>query len=150
MLSSRPAPPDVVGEFITTPRSSKKSKSKSGAAPTETETLHCIALARLCVKSNRKTIPPWLFLALCGYAPAGSGAPTQNWERAEALRRRFAVEGKGGRQVGVLERYVPASAREGSAEREEWMERTYWDVEGWEEERKKRLEGVKKWSLLGE
>lgn len=127
--------------------------------------LNCTALAKLCVKSGRKTIPPWLFFSLCGYAPSSSPHPSRNWTRAEALRvelltqAREKAKGKGkalrrdswlqgggyGKAAGILTAYVPVG-KEGVAlgvgeqpERPEWMEKSYWDVEGWE---KSRVEGM--------
>lgn len=136
---------------------------------TRKEVINCTAIAKLCVKAGRKTIPPWLFFALCGYAPSTSTDPRHNWSHAEDLRVQLMAEarrkaaskkraikrdswlhgGGYGKAAGVLTAYVPAVGARGSevakeavGERPEWMEKKWWDVEGWEEQRVEGLESV--------
>ncbi|CAO1636017.1 unnamed protein product [Parajaminaea phylloscopi] len=155
----------IKGEFVTRPRTRSGQGKK---ADTSTDyVVNCVALAKICIKSGRKTIPPWLFFAANGYAPSGSQDASSNWERAEDLRVRLLSEarqaarsrgkadvkrdsflaGRGySRAAGIFTRYLPAvtaSAPSGSTDRETkqgqdtreaWMEKAYWNVEGWEKE----------------
>lgn len=155
----------VVGEYVSY---SRKTKS---------ETLHCVAMGRACTKAGRKTIPPWLFFALCGYSPrsstTGVATAASNWSKAEALRTQFLQEKRGqlakkgktlkrdawyagggyGSSTGVLKRYdpLPKGVSEGDANdvREGWMKKAYWDVEGWEQERREKMQTLSQFTLLG-
>jgi hypothetical protein len=157
---THPAPPstsyasasrllDSIGKFISKPK-------KKGGKPT----VHCIALGRLCVKSGRKTIPPWFFWSICGFTPSSVEASQGNWDKAEELRARILQKDPSKPSAALLSRFVPdgpfTAAAEGKrlpeekGKREDWMKKDFWSVEGWEEERKKRLETVKNWTLLGD
>lgn len=128
----------VVGRFA--------SPSQSGK-----ETLYCTSVSRYVCKAGRRTIPPWLLLATCGYGPVS------NWTRAESLResyldqQRKAHIAKSGssripakmakkltRRAALLRQYRLESERTGSAD-EEWMSKSYWATEQWEAQRKQGL-----------
>lgn len=128
-------------------------------------------MGRACTKSGRKTIPPWLFFALCGYAPRSNDNKDSNWIKAENLRSRFLTEARSrlgkklkqdpwyagggyGSKAGILIRYepLPKDLKEEDLvkdTRESWMKKGYWDVEGWETERLEKLQNLASFTLLG-
>lgn len=153
------------GEFITFPK--RRGSCKGQDDSKNDVVVHCVALAKTCVKAGRKTIPPWLFFAVNGYSAAGTSA---NWDKAEDVRIKLLAEsrakarsrgrkdvqrdswlaGRGyAKAAWLLTKYIPSSpsstptgkASDDAAERQEWMNQAYWDVAEWEE---KRLQGLKK------
>lgn len=118
----------IQGEFITKP---KKSKLIAPESDGDKYLVNCVALAKTCIKSGRKTIPPWLFFAANGYAPSSSTKATANWTKAEDLRvkllseARLKAKGKGNSDLakdsflagrgyskvaGLFTRYIPSTS----------------------------------------
>lgn len=65
---------------------------KATAESKSSRTLYCTSISRYCIKSRRKTIPPWFFIATSGY---GTYASTRtNWDKAESLRRNVQAQRK--------------------------------------------------------
>lgn len=131
----------VVGRFVTPAKPSRSGK----------ETLYCTGISRYVCKAGRRTIPPWLMLATAGYGPKS------NWAKAESLRElylnqtRQAHIAKTGsphisakmnkkltRRAALLRQYRLESERTGS-EDEAWMNKSYWETEQWEAQRKQGL-----------
>lgn len=56
--------------------------------PGQKRRVYCTSITRYCVKSSRRTVPPWLVIATHGYGADGAAS----WLKAEQLRAEAAQD----------------------------------------------------------
>ncbi|EST06014.1 hypothetical protein PSEUBRA_003867 [Kalmanozyma brasiliensis GHG001] len=136
----------VVGRFVKPSSSSKPIDATTGLR--EGEMLYCTSVSRYVCKSNRRTIPPWLWIATSGY-----GAKS-NWDKAEKLRVHYLekarneyraktgkktiskkADAKLRKSAALLKQFRTEGEKTG-AEEEAWMDKSFWDTHEWEQKRK--------------